>query len=128
MSPSSSEPKIEVIPQRDTFVDVVAYSPNFTVLSCGVSEEPYNGRIMVEYSPQGTLLEFMSFDRWLAHITKTPMTVEEFASLVFRGLTEALGPVPLSLMVEATTNVHAPVVCQITRPAAGQGGKWKRWE
>ncbi len=98
----------------------VHYTPRYAVVSCRVGEQPFSGWIEIEFKPNpahidGRLLEFESFETWLKRLCLTPQTIEELCRAVFKGLSEALGDVPLKVTVCAETVVHAPASATIER-------------
>lgn len=99
---------IETIP-NSALVNRVEYTPGFGMVSCSVGKQPFAGSMEITYRPGETLVEFESFERWLKSISSRPMTIEDLCRLTFDSLRKALGNIPLRVVVDARTTVHAPV-------------------
>jgi len=95
-------------------VDQVEYHPEFSTI-CSVGKRPFWGTIDIRFRPGQYLLEFESFDTWLATLANESMVIEDVARRAFDVLSEALGDIPLRVAVHARTTVHAPASAIIER-------------
>ena len=92
----------------------IKYEPNVS-LPCSIGLEEFYADVEIEYYPHDYLLEFMSFEDWLAdEVAPKAMTIEDLALLLFRTLRVVLGDIQLRIQVSATTTVHAPVSVSIS--------------
>ena len=100
--------------ENDARISEIRYCPGFAAL-CRIGNQPFHGQVEIVYEPSERLLEFESFERWLAALGNKEVTIEEVARLSFDELTRALGDIPLCVTVHARTTVHAPVSATIRR-------------
>jgi NADPH-dependent 7-cyano-7-deazaguanine reductase QueF len=114
---NNAQPEIETIPNFPK-VQEVTYTPRFSAV-CSIGKAPFWGELDITYQPKDKLLEFESFERWLKGQAGRETTVEGFCRLAFDVLREALGTIPLRVVVRAETTVHAAVSVVI---AEGFGG------
>lgn len=96
-----------------TSVSFVEYRPSFSVDACSIGKAPFHGEIDIKYYPDGFLLEFEAFDRWLFEVCRSSQTVESLCRLIFDKLQAVLGDIPLRVSVHARTTVHSPVSATI---------------
>jgi len=104
---------IKTIP-NNCMVGIIKYHPRYSVI-CSEGRAPFSGTMDIEYLPAVKLLEFESFEKWLFSIANTSETIESLCRLVFDKLTDVLGEVPLSVTVNAVTQVHSSAEANITR-------------
>lgn len=104
---------IKTIP-NDCKVQEVRYHPGYSII-CSVGNAPFHGIMDIEYKPDDKLLEFESFEVWLFSIANTRETIESLCRLVFDNLNNALGEIPLSVIIHAETQVHSPASAIIQR-------------
>jgi hypothetical protein len=70
---------------------------------------PFYGSMEIEFYPGSKMLEFMAFEEWLGTLHNQEFTVESFCDAVFDKITNEMGIIPLSVMVNAHTQAHSPV-------------------
>ena len=104
---------IETIP-NDCGAMTIRYNPRYSVI-CSVGNAPFGGIMEIEYCSADKLLEFESFERWLLSIANERETIESLCRLVFDNLTASLGEIPLTVKVNAETQVHSPASAMIQR-------------
>lgn len=105
--------KIQTL-SNDAKVKCVTYRPKVEAI-CSVAHDPFRAQFEIEYWPQDVLLEYISFEEWLAEAsTSKEMLVEDLARLVFDKLKAVLGDVDLTVKVSATTESHAPITVQVS--------------
>lgn len=114
MKNAENAENLEVLSIPNPGVDRVSYQPRYAVI-CSVGKAPFGGKIDISFEPGELLLEFESFDRWLASLVMKEMTIEGLCRLVFDRLTAVLGDIPLRVRVHAETTVHAPARASISR-------------
>lgn len=96
-------------------IDSITYSPRFLTI-CDVSGVPFHGEIEIKYTPRnGVILEFESFEGWLAVQSTKTFTVESFCFYVYENLMNVLDPKCLTVLVHASTTVHANVTVEKTK-------------
>lgn len=93
--------------------DIIVYRTPFDVISCAVGKQPYHGTLSIQYAPTDVLLEFESFDLWLAELCLIPQTIEQLCRRVYDALTSVLLTEQLCVEVHAETVVHGPATAII---------------
>lgn len=92
----------------------VSYGPIVTMAFCAVTFVPFAVELLVEYYPDKRLIEFESFDEWLGKELPTePHTIESMGLRIFSALLEALGDIPLCVVIDAKTTVHGPASTEV---------------
>jgi hypothetical protein len=100
--------------QNTTKVKAIQYRPEFTSF-CSIGKQPFYGNFEIEYHPGNKLLEYMAFEEWLKSLHGQEFTIESLCDCVYDKLTDELGIIPLSVMVNARTLAHYPVTCMRAR-------------
>jgi CRISPR/Cas system CSM-associated protein Csm5 (group 7 of RAMP superfamily) len=93
---------------NESKIKVIQYRPQFSSF-CSIGKQPFWGNMEIEFYPGNKLLEFMEFETWLNSLHGQEFTVESLCDAVFDKLTNELGIIPLSVMVNAQTLAHYPV-------------------
>lgn len=107
-------PEVVALP-NDANVESIVYHPKTTVV-CSVAHDPFEASFRIEYWPDDVIIEYISFEEWLAAVsTQSEMLVEELARLVFDKLRAVLGDgAGLKIEVTANTDSHAPITVKIS--------------
>jgi len=103
---------VEVL-SNDAKVTRIIFEPSFQGLCLG---GPYIGKVLIEYRPAATLIEFMTFETWLqGESLKGTHTGEEMCRIIFDKMTELVGMVDLRVTLGGMTIAHGPATQQISR-------------
>ena len=110
----TAEPAVVTLP-NDAKVQSITYYPKTEVV-CSVAHDPFQAMLEIEYWPENVIIEYISFEDWLAHVSsQSEMLVEELARLVFDKLRALLGDeAGLKVEVTAMTDSHAPITVKIS--------------
>jgi NADPH-dependent 7-cyano-7-deazaguanine reductase QueF len=101
---------------NDTKIKAIQYRPEFSTINL-ISKKIFYGNLEIEYYPKDKLLEFVAFEEWINDLNNQEFTIESLCDVVFNKITDELGFVPLSVMVNARTSVHSPVTVVRARTA-----------
>lgn len=109
-----AEPSVVTLPNKAD-VESIVYHPRTEVV-CSVAHDPFEAMLDIEYWPKDVIIEYISFEEWLAHVSdQSEMLVEELARLVFDKLRALLGDgAGLKIEVTAMTDSHAPITVKIS--------------
>jgi hypothetical protein len=92
---------------NESKIKVIQYRPQFSSFS-SIGKQLFWGNMEIEFYPGNKLLEFTEFETWLKSLNGQEFTIESLCDAVFDKLTNELGIIPLSVMVNAQTLAHYP--------------------
>ncbi|MFA5416940.1 MAG: hypothetical protein WC341_00640 [Bacteroidales bacterium] len=92
---------------NDQNITTIKYQAKYQAY-CTIGKEPFTGVIYIIFDPDKKLLEFESFDRWIAGFNKLKTTIEKLTWIIYGELKSTLEPKNLYVRVTAKTVVHNP--------------------
>jgi len=76
---------------------------------CSVTDKQFSGEIIIEYHPDKLTLEYVDVENVLAEITKSKITAEELAHLVYEEVKESIKPKYIKIFVDIkNSDAHRP--------------------
>ncbi len=77
---------------------------------CTVTDKPFGGEIIIEYVPEGRVLEYVDAERFVVETCAKHVTAEELTHTVFGAVTASLKPVYVKVVVDVKhSDAHQPV-------------------
>lgn len=91
-------------------IRVLTYKPSGTAV-CSVAHDPFSFDLEITIFCSEKLIEYISFEKWFnKKLDEKEYLIEEIADLVGKKLDKVLPEADIEVRIEATTEVHYPVV------------------
>lgn len=77
---------------------------------CSVTNKTFQGDVVVEYSPDKKVIEYVDAETTVERISKEKLTAEEFTFRIFKMVSAAISPKYLKVLVDVQkSRAHQPV-------------------